>query len=57
MALVPMKQATGTSAVMPSGQSLQILIRQGKVDEQTPEFVQFKRQNITRWGALTHLIQ
>jgi hypothetical protein len=54
--LVPINQQV---AIPPAPQNLgsQILIRQGRVDENQPEYVQFKRENITRWGSLTHLIQ
>lgn len=32
-------------------------MKQGKIDENTSEFINFKRENITRWGGLNYLMQ
>ena len=32
-------------------------MKQGKFQETSPEFIQFKRQNITKWGGLSQLMQ
>jgi hypothetical protein len=32
-------------------------MRSGKIDETTPEYITFKRQNITKWGGLSYLMQ
>ena len=34
----------------------QFVVKKGKVVENSPEFVQFKRGNITRWGAISLII-
>jgi len=31
----------------------QLVLRQGKFQETSGEFIQFKRQNITKWGGLS----
>lgn len=33
----------------------QLMMKEGKFDEESPEFQQFKRQNITKWGSLTQV--
>ena len=35
----------------------QLVMKKGKFDEVCPEFVTFKRQNITRWGIVSQLLQ
>lgn len=34
----------------------QITLKNGYTDEAMPEFIAFKRQNITRWGGISYLI-
>ena len=35
----------------------QLIMRNGRFDDQGPEYTAFKRQNITRWGGLSQLMQ
>lgn len=35
----------------------QLVLKQGKFDEKSPEYAQFKRQNITKWGVVSQLMQ
>lgn len=32
-------------------------MKHGKFDEEAPEYVAFKRQNITKWGVVSQLMQ
>lgn len=58
MALVPAAQPEMESLAQNTfASNQQILMRQGKIDETTSEFVSFKRQNITKWGGLSYLMQ
>lgn len=34
----------------------QFIIRKGKVLDQTPEFISFKRTYITQWGSVSYII-
>lgn len=38
-------------------QSYQIIMKDGAIDETLAEYINFKRQNVTRWGGLSQLIQ
>ena len=35
----------------------QLVLKQGKFDDKSTEYNQFKRQNITKWGTLSQLMQ
>ena len=35
----------------------QIFMKNGRFDENGPEYIAFKRQNITRWGVVSQLMQ
>ena len=35
----------------------QLTLKKGKFDDKSQEFVQFKRQNITKWGVVSQLMQ
>ena len=35
----------------------QFIIRKGTIIDTTPEFLSFKRTNITKWGSISHIIQ
>ena len=35
----------------------QLIMKKGKFDDTTPEYAQFKRQNITKWGVVSQLMQ
>jgi hypothetical protein len=37
-------------------QSYQIIMKDGAIDESLAEYINFKRQNVTRWGGLSQLI-
>lgn len=37
-------------------QSVQIKMVDGEIEESLPEYINFKRQNVTRWGGLSQLI-
>jgi hypothetical protein len=32
-------------------------MKHGRFDEELPGFVQFKRQNILKWGAISQILQ
>jgi hypothetical protein len=33
-----------------------IMLKNGRFDDQQPQFVQFKRQNIIKWGAISQIM-
>ena len=35
----------------------QLILKNGKFDEASPEYAPFKRQNITKWGVVSQLMQ
>ena len=35
----------------------QLVLKKGKFDDTSPEYIQFKRQNITKWGVVSQLMQ
>jgi len=36
--------------------SISIMMKDGSITEDLPEYINFKRQNVTRWGGLSQLI-
>ena len=52
----PMKEARGYNELMDEYSLHQLMFRKGKLIDQTPEFVSFRRTYIDKWGPVSFII-